>query len=451
MFDKVLVANRGEIALRVARACRELGVRSVCVYSTADADAEVLRHFDETVHIGPPSGKLSYLNAAALIEAAMQTGADALHPGYGFLSEDPDLAEICAENGITFIGPRPEVMEALGDKSTARRLMRDIDLPLLPGSVEAVPTQAEARRYADSIGYPVIIKTVAGGGGKGMIVVDSPAELERAYSDARAAALALFGDDRIYLERYLSHARHVEVQVLCDQHGHGVHLGTRDCTVQRRHQKLVEEAPAPALSPVTIENITDAALRGALSVGFTGAGTVEFLVDPDEQHYFMEINARIQVEHPITEMVTGIDLVQEQIRVAAGIPLQLNQDDVILRGCSVECRVNGENPDRDFAPTPGELTAFVPPGGPFTRVDTHAYAGYRLGPHYDSLLAKVVVWAPDRDAALNRMDRALREFHIEGPGVHTTIPFLRSVLSDPDFRKAAHSTAIVDRLLDTAD
>ncbi|MCP2167485.1 acetyl-CoA carboxylase biotin carboxylase subunit [Goodfellowiella coeruleoviolacea] len=449
MLDKVLIANRGEIAVRIARACRELGVRSVGVYSTADRDPVVLRHFDEVVHIGPPAGRRSYQNAAALIEAALHTGADAIHPGYGFLSEDPDFAEICADNGLTFIGPRPDVMSDLGDKSTARRLMREQGMPLLPGSVAALPTAGKAREFADSIGYPVIIKTVAGGGGKGMVVVDSPADIERAYGEARVTALALFGDDRVYLERYLARARHVEVQLLCDHHGNGVHLGTRDCTVQRRHQKLIEEGPAPALAPGTTDEMASTALRAALAVGFTGVGTVEFLVDADERYYFMEINTRIQVEHPVTEMITGIDLVQEQILVAAGYPLRLRQDDITLRGCAIECRVNGEDPARNFVPTAGTVERFIPPGGPFTRVDTHAFAGYRLGPHYDSLLAKVVIWAPDRERALNRMDRALREFDVDGPGVRTTIPFLRQVLANPDFRKAEHSTAIVDQLLDT--
>jgi acetyl-CoA carboxylase biotin carboxylase subunit len=446
MFKKVLIANRGEIALRIARTCRELGIRSVAVYSTADYDPDVLRHFDQAVHIGPGSAARSYQNAAAIVEAALQTGADAVHPGYGFLSEDPDFAEVCAEAGLTFIGPRPEHMAVLGDKSSARALMQEAGLPLLNGSVEPVGSVERAMEVAEQAGYPVIIKAVAGGGGKGMAVVHTPAELDVTYQQARAVARSVFGDERVYLERYLAKARHVEVQILCDAHGNGVHLGTRDCSVQRRHQKLVEEGPAPALTPATVDAMATASVDAALGVGYVGVGTVEFLVDEDENYYFMEINTRIQVEHPVTEMITGVDLIREQLFVAAGFPLQLSQEDIAPRGVSVECRVNGEDPDRNFVPTPGKLERFRPPGGPFTRVDTHAYPGYVLSPHYDSLLAKVVVWAPDRERALDRMDRALAEFEIEGPGVRTTIPFLRRVIADPEFRKAEHSTALVERI-----
>jgi acetyl-CoA carboxylase biotin carboxylase subunit len=447
MFEKVLIANRGEIALRVLRACRELGVRTVVVYSSADADSAAVRLADETVRIGPSASRRSYLNAAAIIEAARRTGAEAVHPGYGFLSEDADFAEICAENGLTFIGPPPAVMAALADKSTARALMQQAGLPLPPGSVQTVPTAARAAEIAAEIGYPVIVKAAAGGGGRGMTVVHSPAELSRAYARTRAAAQAAFADDRVYVERYLTDARHVEVQVLCDGHGNGVHLGTRDCSVQRRHQKLVEEAPAPALSPATLETIAETALRGVLEVGFTGAGTVEFLVDDAERFHFLEINCRIQVEHPVTEMITGIDLVHEQLHVASGVPLRLRQEDIRPQGVAIECRVNVEDPDRGFVPTPGRLERFNPPGGPFTRVDTHGHPGYLVSPHYDSLLAKVAVWAPDRELALNRLERALGEFDIAGPGVRTTIPFVRRVLDDAGFRKGRYSTGLVDRLL----
>ncbi|WP_018681544.1 acetyl-CoA carboxylase biotin carboxylase subunit [Actinokineospora enzanensis] len=446
MFAKVLIANRGEIALRVARTCRELGIATVGVYSTADRDPRALRHFDEVVHIGPAAGRRSYQHIPSVVEAALQTGADAIHPGYGFLSEDPDFAEVCAANGITFIGPEPGLMAALGDKSSARKIMSEAGLPLLPGSVAPIGTAEDAVTTAARIGYPVIVKAVAGGGGKGMAIVTAADELVETFLRARATARAVFGDDRVYIERYLARARHVEVQVLCDGHGNGVHLGTRDCSVQRRHQKLVEEAPAPALTPATTAAMTSASVRAALAVGYTGVGTFEFLVDEAEDFSFMEINTRIQVEHTVTEAVTGIDLVRWQLLVAAGHPLGLTQDDIVLNGVSVECRVNGEDPDRDFAPTPGPLTCFDLPGGPFTRVDTHAFTGYVLGPHYDSLLAKVVVWAPERDQALDRMDRALGEFDIAGGGVRTTIPFLRRVVADPEFRKAGHSTALVDRL-----
>lgn len=446
MFSKVLIANRGEIALRVARTCREMGIRSVGVYSTADRDPRLLRHFDEAVHIGPASARHSYRNIPAIIEAALQTGSDAIHPGYGFLSEDPDFAEICADAGLAFIGPGPSQLAALGDKCITRDLMRRAGLPLLPGGVEPVASAAQATELAAHIGYPAILKAVAGGGGKGMEVVTSPDDLVPAFERACATARSVFGDERLYLERYLNPARHVEVQVLCDRHGNGIHLGTRDCSVQRRHQKLLEEGPAPGLSSATAAAMGEAAVRAACEIGYSGAGTFEFLVGEDESFYFMEINARIQVEHPVTEAITGIDLVREQILVAAGHQLSLCQDDVALRGVAVECRVNGEDPDRDFVPTPGTLERFEPSGGPFTRVDTHAYAGYVVGPQYDSLIAKVIVWAPDREQALNRMDRALAEFEIGGPGVRTTIPFLQRVIADSEFRKATHSTVLVDRL-----
>ncbi|NES13051.1 MULTISPECIES: acetyl/propionyl/methylcrotonyl-CoA carboxylase subunit alpha [Micromonospora] len=450
MFEKVLIANRGEIALRVLRACRELGVRTVVVHSSADADSLPVRLADETVRIGPAASRQSYLNAAAIVEAARQTGAQAVHPGYGFLSEDADFAEICAENGLTFVGPPPQVMSALADKSTARALMSKAGLPLPPGSVRTLPTVAEALAVAAEVGYPVIVKAAAGGGGRGMSVVRTAAELPRAYARTRAAAQVAFGDDRVYVERYLTDARHVEVQVLCDGHGNGIHLGTRDCSVQRRHQKLIEEGPAPALRPATLDTLAEIALRGVLSVGFTGAGTVEFLVDEAEECHFLEINCRIQVEHPVTELVTGVDLVHEQLHIAAGAPLRWRQDQIHLRGVAIECRVNAEDPDRGFAPAPGRLDRFRPPGGPFTRVDTHGHTGYLVSPHYDSLLAKVAVWAPDRAGALDRLDRALGEFEVAGPGVRTTIPFARRVLSDPDFRAARHTTGLVDRLLTPA-
>lgn len=447
MFGKVLIANRGEIALRVLRACRELGIRTAVVYSTADADSTAVRLADEAVLIGPAASRRSYLNPAAIVEAARLVGAQAVHPGYGFLSEDADFAEICADNGLAFVGPPPQVMAALADKSSARALMSRAGLPLPPGSIAPVPTAADAARVAAEVGYPVIVKAAAGGGGRGMTVVSTPAELPRAYARTRAAAQVAFGDDRVYVERYLGNARHVEVQVLCDAHGNGVHLGTRDCSVQRRHQKLVEEAPAPALSTTTLAAVADSALRGALEAGFTGAGTVEFLVDPAEQFHFLEINCRIQVEHPVTEMVTGIDLVHEQLHLAAGGALRWRQEEIATHGVAVECRVNVEDPDRDFTPTPGRLERFVPPGGPFTRVDTHGYPGYVVGPHYDSLLAKVAVWAPDREMALNRLERALGEFDVAGPGVHTTIPFVRRVLDDAGFRKGRHCTGLVETLL----
>lgn len=450
MFGKVLIANRGEIALRVARACRELGVRTVAVYSTEDRDSAVVSYADEAVQIGPAPAKRSYLHIPAIVEAALRTGADAIHPGYGFLSEDPDFAEVCRDSGIVFVGPEPEVIARLGDKIAARKLMAAAGLPILPGCLEPPSSVDAARRLADGIGYPVIIKAAAGGGGRGMRVVREPAELPLAYQETRAAAQALFGDARVYVERYLQAARHIEIQVLVDRYGNAVHLGERDCSVQRRHQKLVEESPAARLPPGLVDRMGDMAVRGALAAGYVGVGTFEYLVAPDGGCYFMEVNCRIQVEHPVTEMVTGIDLVQEQLRVAAGQPLTVRQEDVASRGTAIECRINVEDPDRDFAPAPGVLAEFVPPGGPFVRVDTHGFPGYRMPACYDSLLAKLIVWAPSRAEALDRMDRALAEFRIHGPGVHTTAGFLRRVMRDPVFRAGKHSTAIVDEIRGTA-
>ncbi|WP_331767321.1 acetyl-CoA carboxylase biotin carboxylase subunit [Embleya sp. NBC_00896] len=449
MFSTVLIANRGEIALRVARTCRELGIRSVAVYSTADRDSAVVRFADDAVHIGPPSARASYLNMPAIIEAARRSGADAIHPGYGFLSEDPDFAEICEASGITFIGPPPKVMQQLGDKSRARAVMAAAGLPVLPGSDGALTSPADAVETAARIGYPVILKAVAGGGGRGMSVVRDPDELAWAYQDTRAQARAVFGDERVYLERYIDDARHVEVQVLCDGHGGAVHLGERDCSVQRRHQKLVEESPAPHLPPHTREAMCSAALRGATAVGYVGAGTFEFVVTPTHEFHLLEINCRIQVEHPVTEMVTGVDIVREQLKIAAGAPLSFRQEEVVPRGVAIECRINAEDPDRGFAPTPGRLNEFVAPGGPCVRVDTHAYAGWKVGPDYDSLLAKVIVWAPDRDQAIARADRALGEFRVTGDGVRTTKGFLRRILAHPRFRAGDHSTSLVGAM--TAD
>jgi acetyl-CoA carboxylase, biotin carboxylase subunit len=447
VFQKVLIANRGEIALRVARACRELGIRTVAVYSTSDADSAVVRFADEAVSIGPPPAARSYLHIPSLIGAARKTGAEAIHPGYGFLSEDPYFAEICADNGITFIGPRPEVMEQVGDKAVARRLMEQAGLPLLAGTTEAIPTVDEAQQIADGIGYPVIIKAAAGGGGRGMSVVWRREDLARTYQTTRATAQAVFKDSAVYVERYLESARHTEVQILCDGYGNGVYLGERDCSVQRRHQKLIEEAPSIHLTAEGRRAIGEAAVRGALSIGYTGAGTMEFLLDEQGRFTFMEMNARIQVEHPVSEMVTSIDLIQEQIKVAAGQPLSFSQDEVVLRGHAIECRVNAEDPADNFAPAPGRLEAYVPPGGPWTRVDSHCYPGWLVSPFYDSLIAKLIVWAPTRDQAIDRMQRALGEFQISGRGIKTTIPFHQRVLAHPAFRRGEVSTEFVERVM----
>ncbi|MUL41476.1 acetyl-CoA carboxylase biotin carboxylase subunit [Streptomonospora sp. PA3] len=446
MFDTVLVANRGEIALRVIRACRALGVRTVAVHTSDDGDSAVVRLADTSVHIGPPGGR-SYLNIPAVIEAAQATGADAIHPGYGFLSEDPDFAEICGDHGITFIGPPSHVMHKLGDKAVSRAVMSQAGVPLLPGSRHAVDNAREAREVADAIGMPVIVKATAGGGGRGMRIVREADELERVFRETRNDALSLFKDSRVYVERFIERARHIEVQVLCDAHGNGVSLGVRDCSVQRRHQKLVEETPSPSLAPETADAMGRVAVKAALAVGYVGVGTFEFIVDEDGDFRFIEINCRIQVEHPVTEAVTGIDLVTEQIRVAAGERLSVEQSDIDRRGVAIECRVNAEDPDRGFVPTPGVLQRFHPPGGPFVRVDTHCYTGYRVPPTYDSLLAKVIAWAPDREQALARLDGALDEFVVQGPGMRTTIGLLREVIADPRFRNGTHTTSFLDELV----
>jgi len=447
VFEKVLIANRGEIALRVARACRELGIQSVAVYSTADAESAVVRFADEAVCIGPPPPGKSYLHIPNVVGAAQKTGADALHPGYGFLSEDPFFAEICQDNGITFIGPRPEVMEKVGDKAIARDLMQKAGLPLLPGTIEPVATAEDAQEIADSIGYPVIIKAVAGGGGRGMNVVRRQEDLAHLYQTTRATAQAVFKDSAVYIERYLDAPRHTEIQLVCDGHGNGVYFFERDCSVQRRHQKLIEEAPSIHLSDEQRRDIGERAVNGALSVGYSGAGTMEFLLDDDGNLSFMEMNARIQVEHPVSEMITSCDLIQEQIRAAAGEPLSVSQGDVRLNGHSIECRINAEDPDKDFAPAAGRLDVYDPPGGPGTRVDSHCYPGWTIAPYYDSLIAKLIVWAPDRAAAIDRMDRALSEFRVEGRGVKTTIPFHRRVLANDRFRAGDVSTDFLEHFL----
>ncbi len=447
MFEKVLIANRGEIAVRVARACRELGVVSVAVYSTADAESAVVRLADEAVCVGaPPPGK-SYLHIPNVIGAAEMTGADAVHPGYGFLSEDPFFAEICADHGLAFIGPRPDVMEKVGDKAIARDLMQQAGLPLLPGTIEPVGTVEEAQEIAAEIGYPLIIKAVAGGGGRGMNVVRRDEDLARLYQTTRATAQAVFKDSAVYLERYLEGPRHTEVQLVCDNYGNGVYFFERDCSVQRRHQKLIEEAPSMHLTDEVRRDIGERAVRGALSVGYTGAGTMEFLLDRDGNLSFMEMNARIQVEHPVSEMITGVDLIQEQIRVAAGEPLSVTQDDLRPQGHAIECRVNAEDPDRDFAPAAGRLDVYEPPGGPWTRVDSHCYPGWTIAPFYDSLIAKLIVWAPERGEAIDRMQRALGEFRIDGRGIRTTIPFHQEVLADERFRSGDVSTDFVERFM----
>jgi len=446
VFRKVLVANRGEIAVRVIRACRELGIRTVAVYSEADRDCLHVRLADEAFCIGPPPAGESYLNIPNILSTAEVTGAEAIHPGYGFLAENPHFAEICRDAGIAFIGPSPEAMEAMGNKARAREIAQRAGVPIVPGSQGPVRTVDEALAVADRIGYPLLIKASAGGGGKGMRVVHSREELGRAMAMAQREAEAAFGSGEVYLEKYLDEPRHIEVQILADTRGNVVHLGERECSIQRRHQKLLEEAPAPGLSPRLRANLHRAAVRIAQAIRYTSAGTVEFLVDKEENFYFMEMNTRIQVEHPVTEMITGLDLVREQIRIAEGERLSFSQRDVEFRGHAMECRINAEDPAHDFRPSPGTIRGLVLPGGPGIRVDTHVYAGYTIPPYYDSLVAKVIAWGRDRSEAMARMDRALREFEIVG--IRTTIPFHRLLLENAFFRRGEVYTNFVQRRMD---
>ncbi len=443
MFSKVLIANRGEIALRVIRACRELGIDTVAVYSEADRESLHVRFADDDVCIGPAPSRLSYLNIARLIAAAEITGADAIHPGYGFLAENAEFADTCAASNIAFIGPTGDQIRQMGDKASARRLAAEADVPTLPGSPGVLQGWQEALEVAQDIGFPVIIKATAGGGGKGMRIVPGEEQLEPLFGLAQNEALSAFGNGDVYVEKYLRQPRHVEIQILGDTHGRIVHLGERDCSVQRRHQKLIEESPSPALTDALRESMGEAAVRLASAINYVGAGTIEFLLDEDGRFYFMEMNTRIQVEHPVTEMVTGWDIVKEQIRVAAGeelgVPTSMNG----LRGHAIECRVNAEDPYRNFQPCPGVITAYHPPGGPGVRVDTHVYAGYTVPPHYDSLLAKVIVHGRDRAEALARMGQALDSFILEG--VHTTIPFLARVIRHPDFVAGKVDTRFLER------
>jgi acetyl-CoA carboxylase biotin carboxylase subunit len=443
VFSKVLIANRGEIALRVIRACRELGIATVAVYSEADRESLHVRFADDDVCIGPPPARLSYLNIPALIAAAEITGADAIHPGYGFLAENPEFAETCAASGVAFIGPTAEQIRLMGDKAAARRLVEELGIPVVPGSPGAVGDAAAAERIAGGIGFPVLIKAAAGGGGKGMRVAKDAPAFAQAFQLARNEALAAFGSAEVYVEKYLARPRHVEIQVMGDRHGNVMHFGERDCSIQRRHQKLIEESPSPAVDPSLRERMGEAAVRAAQRIDYVGAGTVEFLLDEDGSFYFMEMNTRIQVEHPVTEMVTNFDLVKEQIRVAAGEHLEFEIKGGRVRGHAIECRVNAEDPFHNFQPSPGTITTFHPPGGPGVRVDTHIYAGYTVPPYYDSLLAKVIVHGNSRTEALARMHQALDSFIIEG--VTTTIPFLRRVIQHPDFVAGRVDTKFLER------
>ncbi len=442
MFKKVLIANRGEIALRVIRACRELGIQTVAVYSEADRESLHVRFADDDVCIGPAPARESYLRIPRLIAAAEITGADAIHPGYGFLAENAEFAETCAASNITFIGPTPEQIRVMGDKAAARKAMADVGVPIIPGTPGGVEDPEEALTLAREIGFPVIIKAAAGGGGKGMRVAKDADDFARSFQLARSEALSAFGNGEVYVEKYLARPRHIEFQILGDKHGNTIHLGERDCSVQRRHQKLIEEAPSPIMTPELREQMGEAAVRGAKSIRYVGAGTIEMLYNEDGSFYFMEMNTRIQVEHPVTEMLTGVDLVKEQIRVAAGERLSVKELPP-LRGHVIECRVNAEDPARNFQPSPGKIEVFHPPGGPGVRLDTHVYAGYTVPPFYDSLIAKLVVQGRDRQEAIRRMHMALESFIIEG--VTTTIPFLGRVMMHKKFQAGDVDTKFLER------
>jgi len=441
VFKKILIANRGEIALRIIRVCREMGIRSVAVYSEADKYSLHVRFADEAICIGPPAGKESYLHIPRIISAAEITNADAIHPGYGFLAENSQFAEICASQGLVFIGPSPDAITAMGDKSLAKETMRKAGVPVVPGSDGVVKDMKDGFEIATGIGFPVMIKASAGGGGKGMRIVREAEEFEKAFQMASNEADAAFGNAAIYIEKFVEEPRHIEVQVFGDKFGNVVHLNERDCTIQRRHQKLIEESPSPVIDTVLREKMGTAAVKGAKSVNYEGAGTIEFLVDKNKNFYFMEMNTRIQVEHPVTEEVTGMDLIKLQLKMAAGERLRRKQ--FKPSDHAIECRINAEDPNHDFRPSPGEITSFHLPGGYGVRTDTHCYAGYKIPQYYDSLIAKLIVVAPTRDEAIDKMSGALEEFTIEG--VHTTIPFHRRVMKNEVFRSGLYDTSFIEK------
>ncbi|MBO9541468.1 acetyl-CoA carboxylase biotin carboxylase subunit [bacterium] len=443
MFRKILIANRGEIALRVLRACEELGVKTVVVYSEADRDSLPVKLADEAYCIGPAQSTQSYLNIPNIISAAVVSGAEAIHPGYGFLAENARFAQICQDHGLKFIGPSADVIEGMGDKINAKDLMKRAGVPTVPGTDGPIEDLAEATRLAEEMGFPVIIKAAAGGGGRGMRIVQHPGQFQEQAELAQQEAVAAFGNGAVYLEKYLEEPRHIEFQVIVDQAGNAIHLGERDCSVQRRHQKLLEEAPSPSLTPELREKMGKDAIKAVTALAYEGVGTVEFLLDRHGNYYFMEINTRIQVEHPVTELISRVDLVQEQIRIAAGAPLSLKQEDVRLTGHAIECRINAEDPDKGFRPSPGTITAYLTPGGPGVRVDSHVYPGYTIPPYYDSMVAKLVVWAEDRPKAIARMQRALNEYAITG--VKTTIPLHQKILDNAFFRKGEVYTNFLPR------
>lgn len=445
MFKKVLIANRGEIAVRIIRACRELGIHTVTVYSTADKHALHAKIADEAVCIGPAATKDSYLNAAAIIEACKMTGAEAVHPGFGFLSENADFAELCLKNNIVFIGPRPESIRMLGDKAAAKETMKAAGVPVIPGSDGAVPDMEAAKKLCKEIGCPLMVKASAGGGGRGIRLVEHPEDLEAAITAAKQEALNFFGNDEVYMEKFIVNPKHIEVQILADSYGNTVYLGERDCSMQRRNQKVLEETPSPIMTPELRAKMGKAAVAAAKACGYTNAGTIEFLVDADRNFYFMEMNTRIQVEHPITEAVTGIDLVKQQILIADSEKLPFAQEDITIRGHAIECRINAENPALNFRPSPGQITALHIPGGPGIRVDSSAYQGYTIPPYYDSMIAKLIVHAPTREEAIAKMKWALAEFIVDG--VDTNIDFQLSLIRDSLFEKGTYDIGYLGRKL----
>ncbi len=445
MVEKVLIANRGEIALRIVRSCRELGIATVAVFSTVDKKALHVQLADEAVCVGDSLSNKSYLNIPNILAAATSRGVDAIHPGYGFLAENDKFAEMCNDHGIVFIGPSPKAIRSMGDKSTAKETMEAVGVPTVPGSKGLLANVDEAYKLADDIGYPVIIKATAGGGGRGMRLVENSDNLEKMFKAAQGEAEAAFGNDGLYMEKFIKKPRHVEIQILADRSGNVVHLGERDCSVQRRHQKLLEESPSPAINTELRKKMGNAAIAAAKSIGYEGAGTVEFLVDDDDNFYFMEMNTRIQVEHPVTEMVTGVDLIAEQIKIASGKNLEFNQDDIHLNGHAIECRINAEDPSHNFRPSPGKITGWLPPGGPGVRVDSHVYTGYEIPPFYDSLIGKLIVWGKDRNTAIKRMNRALNECAVTG--IPTTINFHLTLLNKSKFKQGKIHTKYVEEEL----
>ncbi len=440
MFKKILIANRGEIALRIIRTCREMGIKTVAVFSTADRESLHVKFADEAVCIGPPPSRQSYLNIPAIISAAEVTGADAIHPGYGFLSENAEFSQICAEYGIKFIGATAQQINSMGDKATAKASMKAAGVPVIPGSEGLIDTVEEAKELAKIIKYPVIIKATAGGGGRGMRMIRNEEEFDKLWVDAKTESAAAFGNDAMYMEKYIEEPRHIEVQIVGDQFGKVCHLSERDCSIQRRHQKLCEETPSPAITPELRNKMGEAAIRGAASIGYEGAGTIEFLLDKYGEFYFMEMNTRIQVEHPITEEVTDFDLIKEQIKVAAGIPI--SGDNYFPKVFALECRINAEDPANNFRPSPGKITNLHLPGGHGVRIDSHVYAGYTIPPNYDSMIAKVIVSGQSREEVLLRMKRALQEFVIDG--IKTTIPFHIKLMDDERFKSGNFTTAFMD-------